>query len=305
MLPGSVSSDASPTRPEWAVNRSPPGGLGRRLNRRPPSSAKEARRAIPLTPGSLPRASRGASPNSTTRVRACHERRGAEVHQPLPTLPRVVGFDDRVDLGHSADGLVQGDDDLLVVGNVLDREHTALPVLEPLVADLVPADVEVPNLLGDPLETHRAGLARAVAVTGVGLAGVEPDGAVRPADASDFGDPRRATTPRASRETAARPGPRPRQPASSSTSVAAPLDTPAPAAAETAVPGADRRCRRREWRSRSARLWPAAPAHATTTSAPNRGRGGRDPAPVPGAPADPEPGLPRRPPPREPGPDAR
>ena len=100
-----------------------------------------------------------------------------------------MSFDDPVDLGHDADGLTEGDDDLLVVGDVLVREPAALPVLEPLVADLVAADLEVPDLLGHALEADGAGLRRAVTLAGVGLAGVEPDGAVRPADAADFGVP--------------------------------------------------------------------------------------------------------------------
>ena len=110
---------------------------------------------------------------------------------PVPTVwnalgPAAVGFDDLVDLGHDADGLVQGDDDLLVVGDVLVRERAALPVLEPLMADLIAADVEVPDLLRHALKADAAGLRRAVALAGNGLAGVEPDGAVRPADAADF-----------------------------------------------------------------------------------------------------------------------
>ena len=98
-----------------------------------------------------------------------------------------MGFDDLVDLGHDADGLIQRDDDFLVVGDVLVRERADLPVLKPLVTYLVAADVEVPDLLGHALEPDGAGLRRALAIAGVGLAGVEPDGAVRPADATDFG----------------------------------------------------------------------------------------------------------------------
>lgn len=40
--------------------------------------------------------------------------------------------DHLVDLGHQADGFGQGDDDLLVVGDVVLRERAALAVLEPL-----------------------------------------------------------------------------------------------------------------------------------------------------------------------------
>ncbi len=62
--------------------------------------------------------------------------------------PAAVGFDDLVDLCHDTDGPVQGDDDLLIVGDVLVRERASLSVFKPLVADLVAADVEVSDLLG-------------------------------------------------------------------------------------------------------------------------------------------------------------
>ena len=68
--------------------------------------------------------------------------------------PAAVGFDDLVDLGHGVDGLTEGDDDLLVVADILVRERAALAVLEPLVADLVAADLEVPDLLWHALETR-------------------------------------------------------------------------------------------------------------------------------------------------------
>ena len=98
--------------------------------------------------------------------------------------PAAVLLDDLVDLPHQADGLGEGDDDLLVVGDVVLREHAALAVLEPLLADLVAADVEVPHLLGHATEADGAGRG--------GLAllrrgGVEPDGVVRPADPPDLG----------------------------------------------------------------------------------------------------------------------
>ena len=60
---------------------------------------------------------------------------------------------------NDADGLIQGNDDLLVVGNVLVREHAPLPVLKPLVADLVAADLEVPDLVGHALKADGAGIA--------------------------------------------------------------------------------------------------------------------------------------------------
>ena len=67
--------------------------------------------------------------------------------------PAAVGFDDFVNLGHDADGLAEGDDDFLVVGNIVVGKYPSWiaflwpPVLEPLLADLVAADIEVPYLL--------------------------------------------------------------------------------------------------------------------------------------------------------------
>src|SRR5438132_1516641 len=66
--------------------------------------------------------------------------------------PATVFFNDLVDLIHDADRLGEGDDNLLVVGDVLLRENATLAVLEPLVTDLVAADVKVPHLLGHTAE---------------------------------------------------------------------------------------------------------------------------------------------------------
>lgn len=68
-----------------------------------------------------------------------------------PSLNRPFG-DGLVDLAHQADGLVEGDDDALVVADVLARERATFTVFEPLVADLVAADLEVPHRLGDAAE---------------------------------------------------------------------------------------------------------------------------------------------------------
>ena len=118
---------------------------------------------------------------SFLRARACRrpglERRG----------PTAVGLDHVVDLGHEADRLVQGDDDPPVMGDVLVRECAPLPVLEPLVADLIAADLEVPDFLGHSVEPNPAGLRRAVSRACGGLPGVEPDSPARPADAADLG----------------------------------------------------------------------------------------------------------------------
>ena len=65
------------------------------------------------------------------------------------TGPAAVLVDDFVDFGHQADGVGQGDDDFVVVGDVVRGEDPPFTVLEPFLADLVAADVEVPDLLGN------------------------------------------------------------------------------------------------------------------------------------------------------------
>ncbi len=94
--------------------------------------------------------------------------------------PAAVGFDDLVDLPHDADGLEESDDDFLVVVDVVLRERAALPVLQPLVADVVAADVEVPDLLGDAAEADGAGInyatPRSAAALSGGSSSLDPKG---------------------------------------------------------------------------------------------------------------------------------
>ena len=70
--------------------------------------------------------------------------------------------DDFVDLLHQTDRLAEGDDYPLVVGDVVLRQRAALAVLEPLLANLVAADVEVPHVLEYALEARRLRLVRSV-----------------------------------------------------------------------------------------------------------------------------------------------
>ncbi len=97
------------------------------------------------------------------------------------TGPAAVGFDDLVDLGHEADGFAEGDDDLVVVGDVFVGQGAAFAVLEPFLADLVAADVEVPDSFGDTAEADGACHGAATRA-----AGVNPDGVIGPADLDDF-----------------------------------------------------------------------------------------------------------------------
>ncbi len=72
-----------------------------------------------------------------------------------------MGVDDLVDLDRDSDCLTQCDDYFLLVVNVLVGQHSARPrilatlclaILEPLVADLVAADVEVSDFFGHIVE---------------------------------------------------------------------------------------------------------------------------------------------------------
>ena len=94
-----------------------------------------------------------------------------------------MGFDDLVDLCHEADGFGEGDDDLVVVGDVFVGQGAAFAVLEPFLADLIAADVEVPDGFGHALETAAARGLGHVFLLG---RGIDPDGVVRPANAGDF-----------------------------------------------------------------------------------------------------------------------
>ena len=91
-----------------------------------------------------------------------------------------MGFDDFINLFHQPSGFGEGDDDLVVVGDVLVGEGAAFAILEPFRADLVAADVEVPDVFRDAVETGSARGGRRFLA-----AGVEPDGAVGPAGFED------------------------------------------------------------------------------------------------------------------------
>jgi hypothetical protein len=63
----------------------------------------------------------------------------------LRPLNRPLG-NESIDVAHDADGPFQGDDDLLVVEEVIEGQLATLTILEPLVEDLVAADLEFPDL---------------------------------------------------------------------------------------------------------------------------------------------------------------
>ena len=74
-------------------------------------------------------------------------------------------FYNHINLGHQPYGFGEGDDDLLVVGDIVRREFPSFAVLEPFFADLVAADVEVPHVLWNTTEA-------------LGLCLVNPDGLI-------------------------------------------------------------------------------------------------------------------------------
>src|SRR5690348_10518303 len=82
-------------------------------------------------------------------------------------------FDYRVYLLHEPDSFGQGDDNLLVMGDVVFGKGAAFAILEPFLADLVAANVKVPYFF------------RHAAKTGC-LAFVDPDGGLRVTDFFDL-----------------------------------------------------------------------------------------------------------------------
>lgn len=66
--------------------------------------------------------------------------------------PTTVGINDLVNFSHDADGFGKGDDNILVVGDIVSGELTMClsAVVKPLLADLVATDVEIPYILWIP-----------------------------------------------------------------------------------------------------------------------------------------------------------
>ena len=86
-------------------------------------------------------------------------RAGAGAASSAPTtvgLGQGPAGDDGVDLGHDADGFGEGDDDFLVMINVVGGEFAAFAILEPLFADLIAADVEIPEVSAARLSKYQA-----------------------------------------------------------------------------------------------------------------------------------------------------
>src|SRR2546426_5323230 len=70
--------------------------------------------------------------------------------------PSTVPLNDEIDLGHDLNGVIEGNDDLLVMSEVTIRQGAAFAILYPLLADLVPANVKIPHGLADTTEADGA-----------------------------------------------------------------------------------------------------------------------------------------------------
>src|SRR6202008_5004870 len=81
--------------------------------------------------------------------------------------PAAMFVDDFVDLSHKADGFVQGNDDLLVEGDVILRERAAFAIFEPFLANLITADVKSPNCLRNASKATRLRLVYPRSITGI------------------------------------------------------------------------------------------------------------------------------------------
>ena len=82
----------------------------------------------------------------------------------------ALGDVEQLNLLHQLHRLLERHHDALVVGDVLGGEGAAWlaarapPVVQPLVADLVAADVEVPHVFGDAVEVGAARPPRSIQV---------------------------------------------------------------------------------------------------------------------------------------------
>ena len=70
----------------------------------------------------------------------------------LVDRPAAVRLDTFIDLAHQLDGGGQRGQDLEIMGNILCAQLPPAPVLQPFCADLVAANLEVPDLFRHLLE---------------------------------------------------------------------------------------------------------------------------------------------------------
>jgi hypothetical protein len=92
-------------------------------------------------------------------------------------LNRPLG-DGRVNFRRQADGFTQGGNDLAVVFQIVIGQGAATPVLEPLFANLITANVEIPDFGRDALEvlpSPRCATTPGFALPLLGEEGTNPD----------------------------------------------------------------------------------------------------------------------------------
>jgi hypothetical protein len=85
--------------------------------------------------------------NSTTNAPPKPRRSSIDLPRLKRGRPAAVLFDHVVDLLHEADGFGEGDDNAVVVLNIILRKGPAFAIFEPLLADPVTADMEIPHRL--------------------------------------------------------------------------------------------------------------------------------------------------------------
>src|SRR4029077_17612068 len=100
------------------------------------------------------------------------------------TRPTAVRLNYFINLLHQPDGFGQCNYDLLVVRHVGLRQCTVLAVLEPLLADLVAANVQIPNGLRHAIKSSCAWNSRLIFLR---RRSVKPNSIIRPADPHNLG----------------------------------------------------------------------------------------------------------------------
>jgi hypothetical protein len=56
---------------------------------------------------------------------------------------------DLIDVAHDFDGFAQNRNDVLIMNEIVKAEFASFAVFEPLLTNLIAADVEVPKVIGD------------------------------------------------------------------------------------------------------------------------------------------------------------
>ncbi len=56
---------------------------------------------------------------------------------------------DLIDIAHDLDGFAQDGNDVLIMNEIVKAEFASFAVFEPFLTNLIAADVEVPNVVGD------------------------------------------------------------------------------------------------------------------------------------------------------------